>query len=1083
MMSVKETALQAINSYPEYAKEALENVYHGKVFIVFQPYRNTIEKIAKTKRGAEGYIKKQQAFTYYDEYTNELVTCGSGLTVLEIDPTQIENPQTSKTLWYRFMKEYHGQTWYYDNIVKMAKQMNVSVDVMEYILQSVEDMKNNRGLTVLEEAEQPTTQQEMSQPKEAQHEQQQADVKATYTLNEQLNGIEITFNTVPSEEVRNELKTNGFRWSKYRKVWYAKQTAERLEFAKMLAGETKEQTEEVAEQAEAQQEPQQVETLADAYNVHKSLIDLIATNRQFNDTLRMTDLKPYVVNLQNAYYDVKENKKYSFVQPVDVHNAVNALMNSELFHTLKSEYVTKSEHDNTQQAEERLQTESKEQPQKIKVKSITFLWSESPVIKDNTTVTTWEEANKIIKDIAFRVDKGYDKTAFRIEWEDNSTYEGRIDVQASDLYKNAPLSEHIENYALCMAGMKKIAGYTQEEYENLLNAYNSDREAWKEFIDSCMLYDEETPKNPTDPSDQSDKRNNSAEDSEIAAIVTEETNSLQEVLFYHEALTEAQNTKINEILNRHKGNNKFTFVAVYKCKSEPQHAILHIVNELGEDQYFYFTTGGLFAFSTHEISYYDRHVYGVELLHTLVNNSDNMQELGNEQEEKAVNDTIQDVENTNNTNETHELDILQEEQEVMQEETEKLNNTLANESPEDLQADNTHNNDQTETLQVSYKINEEKNGIELYYSDKPSEAIQEQLKQYGFKWSRLGFWYAKKTDERLNFVQSLLSDSYNSHLTDEQRKTLSKRLKKDNVMPLRLFKAKNSNSILLECINTNLTDQKPFYFFIRPNGEEAGKGYDSDILNDYELIYTYTHNSERENEPNYPDINIYDIESYVIDKKLSAAENAGHWIFRTKERDHTKEIQEFFTDYNSKVLEVLEQTDNERIKYYLKKSLQTFKKRYFENYVKRLRNKADNPSVWVTGRAGRNVSRYNKLNNQYDKLMAESIELMKQIDRAIDRAKDEIRRDKEQHIKEAVKNIKNDLTFTVMTKEIEYMGYKERKRVYMYGEYWTAKLWGCYRIFKGDQEVHTLKTTQGLEDAKQYIAYLVQQEKENQKVS
>ncbi|MBE2918337.1 hypothetical protein HPK02_05395 [Anoxybacillus flavithermus] len=258
MMNVKETALQAINSYPEYAKEALENVYRGKVFIVFQPYRNTIEKIAKTKRGAEGYIKKQQAFTYYDEYTNELVTCGSGLTVLEIDPTQIENPQTSKTLWYRFMKEYHGQTWYYDNIVKMAKQMNVSVDVMEYILQSVEDMKNNRGLTVLEEAEQPTTQQEMSQPKEAQHEQQQADVKATYTLNEQLNGIEITFTDIPSEEIRNELKAQGFRWSKYKKVWYAKQSEERLQFAKMLVGETEQQTEEVAEQSEAQQEPMQV---------------------------------------------------------------------------------------------------------------------------------------------------------------------------------------------------------------------------------------------------------------------------------------------------------------------------------------------------------------------------------------------------------------------------------------------------------------------------------------------------------------------------------------------------------------------------------------------------------------------------------------------------------------------------------------------------------------------------------------------------------------------------------------------------------------------------------------------------------
>jgi hypothetical protein len=808
---------------------------------------------------------------------------------------------------------------------------------------------------------------------------QQTDVKVTYTLNDELNGIEISFTGVPSEEIRNELKSKGFRWSKYKKVWYAKQTAERLEFAKMLVGET-EQTEEVTEQSEVKQETMQTKEVEQEHN--------------------------------------------------------------------------------TQQAEERLQTESKEQPQKIKVKSITFLWSESPVIKDNTTVSTWTEANKIIKDVAFRIDKGYDKTAFYVEWEDGRTYKGRIDVMAKDYYKETPLSEHIENFALGMAGLKKPYSWTDEEYESYLNGLNVDREAWKELIDSYMLHDKETTKSPIDHLYQS---GNNRDNGEFNTIVTEETNSLQEVLFYHEALTEAQNAKINEILNRHKDNDKFTFVAAYKCKSKPYHAILHVINELGKDQYFYFTTAGLFAFSTHEICYYDRHVYGVELLHTFTNNSDNMQELGNEQEEKAVNNIIQETENTNNTNETHELDILQKKQKTMQEEAEKLNN-----------------NEQAQTLQFTYKINDEKNGIELYFNDKPSEVIREQLKRMGFKWSPMrSIWYAKKTDERLNFIQSLLSDSYNSELTEEQRKTLSKRLEKDNVKPLRLFKCKNTSNILLECINTNLDDQKPFYFLIRSNGEEIGKGYDSDILNDYTLIYTYVHNSEQESEPiTYPDINIDDIESYVIDKKLQEAEHAGHWIFRTKEFDHTKSIQEFFSQYNSKVKELLEQTDNERIKYYLKKSLQSFKKRYFENYVKRLQNKANNPSWLVTGRGGLNVRKYNKALNQYDKLMQEAIELTKQIDRAIERAKDEIRRDKEQRIKEAVKNVKNELAFRVVTKEVEYMGMKQRKRVYIYNDYWTAKLWNAYRIFKGTQEVHTLKTTQNLEDAKQYIAYLVQQEQE-----
>jgi len=860
--------------------------------------------------------------------------------------------------------------------------------------------------------------QTLEQSKEAKQEQHR-EVKATYTLNEELNGIEITFTGVPSEEVRNELKANGFRWSKYKKVWYAKQTPERLEFAKMLVGETEQekQTKEVAEQSEVKQVEAQTEEV---------------TQEQTNN---------------NNSTQKKEQERSEGAQP----------------------------------------TQEEKKPSKIKVKEIVFLWSESPVIKDNTKVSTWAEANKIIKDVAFSIDtEGYRKTAFRVEWVDGGKYEGRIDVMAKDWHKNAPLSEHVKNFALGMAGMKKPAHMTQESYNNYLDSIKSDRESWKSFLDTYMLYDEETPKSPHDPHDHVGERNNSAENSELATIVTEETQPLQEVLFYHKDLSEGQNAKINEILNRHKDNDKFTFVAVYQRQNEAKQAVLHVKTNEGKDLYMSFLLDGSFAFSCRELDYYDHHVYGIKLLHTFANNSDNMQELDNELEEKAVNDTMQKAKNFNNTNETHELDILQEQNnsDTIQEENEKLNNTLVNESPEDLQVNNAHNTIQAQTLQVSYKINDEKNGIELYFSDKPNEAIREQLKQMGFKWSPIrSIWYAKKTDERLQFVLSLLSDSYNSKLTEEQRKTLSKRLEKENVKPLRLFKAKNSDSILLECINTNLTDQKPFYFFIRANGEEIGMGYNSDILNDYVLIYSYvTHNSQKIGEREaYPEINIDDIETYVIDERLQEAEYAASWIFRTQKRNHTKEIQELFSSYNRKVVDLLEQTDNERIIYNLKKALQSFKKRYFDNYVKRLRNKANNPSWVVTGRAGRNSRKDAKANARYDKLMAEAIELTKQMDRAIERAKDEIRRDKEQRIKEAVKNVKNELTFKVIIKEVEYMGMKQRKRVYIYNDYWTVKLWNAYRIFKGTQEVHTLKTTQNLEDAKQYIAYLVQQE--SQKVS
>lgn len=56
------------------------------------------------------------------------------------------------------------------------------------------------------------------------------------TLNQELNGIEIKFDCKPVSEVLNTLKSNGFRWHGKKKVWYAKQTPERLEIAKAITG-------------------------------------------------------------------------------------------------------------------------------------------------------------------------------------------------------------------------------------------------------------------------------------------------------------------------------------------------------------------------------------------------------------------------------------------------------------------------------------------------------------------------------------------------------------------------------------------------------------------------------------------------------------------------------------------------------------------------------------------------------------------------------------------------------------------------------------------------------------------------------
>lgn len=57
------------------------------------------------------------------------------------------------------------------------------------------------------------------------------------TLNPSLNGIEISFDRKPSAETLKSLKGAGFRWHAKKKIWYAKQTAERLSLAHELAGE------------------------------------------------------------------------------------------------------------------------------------------------------------------------------------------------------------------------------------------------------------------------------------------------------------------------------------------------------------------------------------------------------------------------------------------------------------------------------------------------------------------------------------------------------------------------------------------------------------------------------------------------------------------------------------------------------------------------------------------------------------------------------------------------------------------------------------------------------------------------------
>jgi len=57
---------------------------------------------------------------------------------------------------------------------------------------------------------------------------------------------------------------------------------------------------------------------------------------------------------------------------------------------------------------------------------------------------------------------------------------------------------------------------------------------------------------------------------------------------------------------------------------------------------------------------------------------------------------------------------------------------------------------------VKITENEEKNGVEIRFAQKPDREILDMLKSKGFRWHRkLKFWYAKRTPGRLAFAHGL----------------------------------------------------------------------------------------------------------------------------------------------------------------------------------------------------------------------------------------------------------------------------------------------------------------------------------------
>ena len=319
-------------------------------------------------------------------------------------------------------------------------------------------------------------------------------------------------------------------------------------------------------------------------------------------------------------------------------------------------------------------------------------------------------------------------------------------------------------------------------------------------------------------------------------------------------------------------------------------------------------------------------------------------------------------------------------------------------------------------------LNEEKNGVEIYFTEKPSEEVRDNLKLNGFRWSKYNkCWYAKQNEDTLNFANSL------NNTSEEEIKETSQQ---------------------------------------------------------------YQEEKEKELENKLNDLDINDIESYIIDPGLSKRENSVS-MFRSKDINHTKQIQEYFTSKQNEVLEVLSKCNNKRIEYTLKLSLQRFKRDYHANYIKQLQHRALNPSWIVTGRSGRDIRRDKKMNDRYDKLLKESLEITNKFDKAISKAKKDIKQQEKEAVKKHFEDNTKDITipkFNRVKKSYSLLatnnifndgGNMTEGTMHEYKDYYIFKNWGSFRIYDSSgNELHNVKTQGTLEDAKKWLIYYL-----NNKVS
>lgn len=122
---------------------AKEYIYRGKTFVIGSYKR--VETFYKTKRGAEGYIKRERKVSYYDEISLKKCNCGEGLGIFEIQEDEIVDLNNDFNIWYHAFKDCStnlNSNYTFDKLKYFIENyLTLESKVYNYVMKQLDNLK------------------------------------------------------------------------------------------------------------------------------------------------------------------------------------------------------------------------------------------------------------------------------------------------------------------------------------------------------------------------------------------------------------------------------------------------------------------------------------------------------------------------------------------------------------------------------------------------------------------------------------------------------------------------------------------------------------------------------------------------------------------------------------------------------------------------------------------------------------------------------------------------------------------------------------------------------------------------------